>query len=88
MKIEVSSFVAAVRQCYKYGKFDHISKFGEKEKQCFLCGKVNHKGSCVEKFLNRKRRHRANSERCPVIKKRRKSIKLLLVEMSDISKHR
>jgi hypothetical protein len=40
MKIQVSTFVAAVRQCYKCGKFDHISKFCMKEKQCFSCREV------------------------------------------------
>jgi hypothetical protein len=48
MKTEVSTFVAAVRQCYKCGKFGHISKFCAKEKQCFSCGKANREGSCVE----------------------------------------
>jgi hypothetical protein len=48
MKTEVSTFVAAVRQCFIYGKFGHISKFCAKEKQCFSCGEANHEGSCVE----------------------------------------
>jgi hypothetical protein len=68
MKIEVSPFVAAVRQCYKCGKFGHISKFCTKEKQCFSCGEVKHEGSCIKKCLNCNGNHRANSERCPVIK--------------------
>jgi hypothetical protein len=32
MKIQVSTIVAAARQCYKYGKFGNISKFCAKEK--------------------------------------------------------
>jgi hypothetical protein len=47
MKIEVSTFVAAIRQCYNYGTFG-LNKFYAKEKQCFSCGKANHEGSCVE----------------------------------------
>jgi hypothetical protein len=50
MKIEVSTFVAAVRHCYKCGKFGHISEFCTKEKQCFSCGEVKHEGSCVKKM--------------------------------------
>jgi hypothetical protein len=88
MKIEGSTFVAAVRQCYKYGKFGHISKFCAKEKQFFSCGKANHEASCVEKCLNYNGHHRTNRERFPVIKNRRNSIKLLLIEMSNFSKHR
>jgi hypothetical protein len=34
-KIEVSPFVAAIRQCYKCGKFGHISKFCTKEQHSF-----------------------------------------------------
>jgi hypothetical protein len=44
-KIEVSTFVAAVRYCYKCG---HVSKFCMKEKQCFSCGKAKHEGSCIK----------------------------------------
>jgi hypothetical protein len=43
MKIEVSTFVAAIRQCYKCGKFGQISKFCTMEKQCFSCGEVKMK---------------------------------------------
>jgi hypothetical protein len=50
MKIEVFTFVAAVRQCYKCGKFGHVSKFCTKEKQCFSCGEVKHEGSCIKKM--------------------------------------
>jgi hypothetical protein len=49
MNIEVSIFVAAVRQCYKCGKFGHTSKFCRKVKQC-SCGKATHEGSCVKKM--------------------------------------
>jgi hypothetical protein len=80
MKIEVSTFVAAVRQCYKCGKFVHISKFCMKEKQYFSCGEVKHEGSCVKKCLNCNGNHRANSERCPVIKKQK--------EINQIMAHR
>jgi hypothetical protein len=71
MKIEVSTFVAAVRHCYKCGKFGHISKFCTKEKQCFSCGEVKHEGSGIKQCLNCNGNHRANSERCPVIKKQK-----------------
>jgi hypothetical protein len=47
MRIEVSTFVAAI-QCYKCGKFGHISKFCTKEEQCFSCGEVKHQGSYIK----------------------------------------
>jgi hypothetical protein len=47
MKIEVSTFVAAVRQCYKFG---HISKFCTKEQQCLSCGEAINEGSCIKKM--------------------------------------
>jgi hypothetical protein len=68
MKIEVSIFVAAVRQRYKRGKFGHISKFFTKKKEFFSCGEAKHEGSCIKKCLNCNGSHRANSEQCPVIK--------------------
>jgi hypothetical protein len=50
MKTEVPTFVAAVPQCYKCGKFDHISKFCMKGKQSFSCGNAKHKGSSNKKI--------------------------------------
>jgi hypothetical protein len=40
----VSTFVAAVRQCYKCGKFGHINKFCMKEQQCFSYGEAKDEG--------------------------------------------
>jgi hypothetical protein len=89
MKIEVSSFLAAVRECYKCGKFDKISKFCTNEKQRFSRGKAKHEGSCIKKCLNYNDNHRANSKRCHIIEKknRRKSTKPWLIGMSDSWKH-
>ena len=80
MKVEVATFVAAVRQCYNCGKFNHISKFCKKEKQCFSCGEATHEGTCITKCMNCNGDHRANSERCPVIKTQK--------EINQIMAHR
>jgi hypothetical protein len=81
-----SAFVATVQQCYKRGKFGHISKFCMKEKECFSCEKAAHEGYCVKKCVNYDGNHRANSERCPVIKKA-KGNKSWLIKMLDFWKH-
>jgi hypothetical protein len=44
MKIEVSTFVAAVRQCYKCGKFGQINKFCSKENNASHAEKQHMKG--------------------------------------------
>jgi hypothetical protein len=36
------------------------------------CGEAKHEGSCIKECLNCNGSHRANSERCPVIKKQKK----------------
>jgi hypothetical protein len=51
-----------------------------KEQQCFLCGEAKHEGSCIKKCLNCNGDHRANSERCPIIKKQK--------EINQIMNHR
>jgi hypothetical protein len=44
MKIEVSTFVAAVRQYYECGSYGHIRKFCKKEKQTSHAEKQNMEG--------------------------------------------
>jgi hypothetical protein len=51
-----------------------------KEKQCFSCGEVKYEGSSIETYLNYNGNHRANRDRCPVIKKPK--------EMNQIMAHR
>jgi hypothetical protein len=70
MKIKVSPFVAAVRQCYICGKFGNIGKSCTKERQCLSSGEENHEGCCIKKCLNCNGNHRANSDRCPLTKNR------------------
>jgi hypothetical protein len=48
IKIGVSTFIAAVRQCYKCVKFGHISKFCTKEQQCFSCVEAKHEKSSIK----------------------------------------
>jgi hypothetical protein len=70
MKIEVSTLLAAVRQCYKRGKFGNIGKSCTKEQQSFSCGKEKHEGCCIKKSLNCNGNNREKRERCPVTKGR------------------
>jgi hypothetical protein len=51
MNIEVSTFVAAVRQCYKCEKFGHIVNFCTKEQQCFSCGEAKTKDFVLKKLV-------------------------------------
>jgi hypothetical protein len=44
-KLKISTFLAAVRQCYKCGKFGHISKSCTKEQHCCSCGEAKHERS-------------------------------------------
>jgi hypothetical protein len=77
MKIEISTFAASVRRCYKCGKFGHISKFCTNEKQCFSCGEAKREGYCIKICLNCNGNHTANTERCPVIKKQKEINQLM-----------
>jgi hypothetical protein len=71
MKVEVSTFVAAVRQCYKCVKFGHVNNFVRRKNNASHAEKQNTKGLVLKKCLNFNGDHRANSEQCPVIKKQR-----------------
>jgi hypothetical protein len=71
MKIEISTFAAAVRRCYKCRKFGHIRTFCTKGKQCFSCGEAKREGYCIKTCLNCNGNHATNTEPCPVIKKQK-----------------
>jgi hypothetical protein len=51
MKIEDSTFVAAVRQCYKCEKFSHIVNFCTKENNASRAEKQNTKDFVLKKLI-------------------------------------
>jgi hypothetical protein len=66
MKIEGSTFVAAVRQL---GKLTTQENVVLKNKNTSHTGKQNLKDTVFTDYLNRSGNHRANSRRCPVNEK-------------------
>jgi hypothetical protein len=82
MKIEVSVFVEVVWQCYKCGKFDHISTFCTKEQQAYHAKKQNMKDLLL-KNLNCNCNHRENSERYLVQLKKQREIDKIMTHRNN-----